>query len=160
MGLQEELGLPVPFDNLAHEALLNVVLTGTLLAKEGNRLLRPLGVTEAQFNVLMLLKYQSGGDGINQTSLGNMLLVNRSNVTGLIDRLEQVGWVKRTADPSDRRVKQVRLTSNGRRVLERAEKAYVARVEEIMGALSSDEHAQLCAMLERVRSALPRGAKT
>ena len=89
MSLQDELGLENSIKNRAHEALLNVVLTGTLLVKEGDRVLRPFGLTDAQFNVLMLLKYQSDHGEMNQTSLGNMLLVNRSNVTGLIDRLEQ-----------------------------------------------------------------------
>ena len=154
MSLQDELGLPNPFDNRAHEALLNVVLTGTLLAKEGDRILRPFGLTDAQFNVLMLLKYQSDGGEMNQTILGNMLLVNRSNVTGLIDRLEQAGWVKRTADASDRRVNRVQLTRSGQRVLERAEKAYTARVKETMAMLSSNEHGHLCTMLESVRKRL------
>jgi DNA-binding MarR family transcriptional regulator len=154
MSLQHELGFRNPFQNRAHEALLNVVLTGTLLAKEGDRVLRSFGLTDAQFNVLMLLKYQSNGGEINQTILGNMLLVNRSNVTGLIDRLEQAGWVKRTADSSDRRVNQVKLTSDGEHVLERAEKAYSVRVNEIMASLSSEEDIHLCSMLERVRKRL------
>ena len=85
MSLQKELGLPNPLEAPGHEAVLNIVLTGELLAKEGDRLLRPFGLTDSQFNVLMLLKYQVKGGGINQTRLGQMLLVNRSNVTGLVD---------------------------------------------------------------------------
>lgn len=154
MSLQEELSLPNPFRNRAHEALLNVVLTGTLLAKEGDRVLRRFGLTDAQFNVLMLLKHQSNGGEMNQTSLGNMLLVNRSNVTGLIDRLQQAGWVTRVADARDRRVNRVRMTSAGRQVLERAEEAYSGRVKEIMATLSSNEHGSLCTMLERLRMRL------
>ena len=158
MSLEHELGLPNPLKNRPQEALLNVVLTGTLLAKEGDRLLRPLGLTDAQLNILMLLKYQSDGGKLNQTRLGRMLLVNRANVTGLVDRMEQAGWVERTPDAEDRRVKQVRLTAAGRRVLERAGKVYFARVEEVMGVLSSNEHRALCRMLERVRDHL-RGAQ-
>jgi len=88
MGLQKELGLTNPFMHKGHETVLNIVLTGTLLAKEGNRILQPFGLTDAQFNVLMLLKYQASGGRINQTNLGNMMLVNRSNITGLIDQLD------------------------------------------------------------------------
>jgi DNA-binding MarR family transcriptional regulator len=154
MALQDELGLLNPFENRAHEALLNVVLTGTLLAKEGDRILRPLGLTDAQFNVLMLLKYQSDRGEMNQTSLGNMLLVNRSNVTGLIDRLEQAGWVERVADATDRRVNRVRLTADGKRILDHAEEAYTTSVNEIMSALSTGEHDRLCTVLERLRRQL------
>ncbi|MFH1741680.1 MAG: MarR family transcriptional regulator [bacterium] len=154
MSLQSELGLSNPIETRAHEALMNVVLTGELLAKEGHRLMRPLGLTDAQFNVLMLLKYQSENGELSQTSLGNMLVVNRSNVTGLIDRLEQAGLVKRTADSGDRRVNKVRLTTAGQKLLGRAEKAYLARVEEVMGTLTNAENAQLCSLLERIRRKL------
>ena len=88
MSLKNELGLPNPFSHKEHEAMLNIVVTGTLLTKEGEKILRPYGLTDAQFNILMLLKYQSPDGKINQTILGKMLLVNRSNITGLIDRME------------------------------------------------------------------------
>ncbi len=154
MGLQEELGLPSRIRSVAHEAVLSVVLTGALLAKTGSRVLRPFGLTDAQFNVLMLLKYQSEKGELSQTSLGSMLLVNRSNVTGLIDRMEQAGWVERTAAPGDRRVKYVRLRPAGRMILARAEKAYFARVEKVMSAVPAAEHRRLSRILELVRKRL------
>ena len=160
MGLQQELSLPNPFRHSAHEALLNVAFTGTLLAKEGDRVLRPLGLTDSQMNVLMLLKYQAGEDGLNQTALGRMLLVNRSNVTGLVDRMEQAGLVRRVDDPQDRRVKYVRLTGAGSRVLGKAAQVYYARIEEIMGTLTPAEHRSLCRLLERVRERLNNRRQT
>ncbi|MBD3266643.1 hypothetical protein GF373_08235, partial [bacterium] len=84
MSLQNELGFVHPFENKAHETLLDVVYTGLVLQKEGYQILRPFGLTDSQFNVLMLLKYQTRDGAMNQTKLGDMLLVNRSNVTGLI----------------------------------------------------------------------------
>jgi DNA-binding MarR family transcriptional regulator len=159
MSLKQELGLPNPIGNYAHEAVLSIFLTGMLLAKEGDRILRPFGLTDSQFNVLMLLNYQSDNGEINQTNLGQMLLVNRSNVTGLVDRMEEAGWVERTADAEDRRINRVRLTAAGREVLSRAETAYFARIEEVMGVLPTDAHARLCFMLERVRDRLRRGSE-
>ncbi len=151
MGLQDELGFIGPIKNHAHNALLNLVLTGQMLMKEGQRVLRPFGLTDSQFNVLMLLKHQSKNGELNQTSLGNMLLVNRANVTGLIDRMEEAGWVKRTAQAGDRRVNLVRITNTGRRLLERAEKVYYPRVEEIISALTDEETIHFCTMMEKVR---------
>ncbi len=84
-----------------------------------------------------------------------MLLVNRSNVTGLIDRMEQVGWVKRTADTEDRRVNQVEITEFGHEIIERSQKAYYTRIEEIMSVLSPEEQEHLCRMLELMRKQLP-----
>jgi DNA-binding MarR family transcriptional regulator len=154
MSLQTELGLREPIRDVAHEALISMVLTGSLLVKEGDRLLRPFALTDSQFNVLMLLKYQTRDGAMSQTQLGRMLLVNRSNVTGLVDRMEQSGWVERGGEPGDRRVKQVRLTAAGRRQVDRAEKAYKQRRAELMKSLSDADLRQLCRTLEKVRMSL------
>jgi DNA-binding MarR family transcriptional regulator len=154
MGLREELGYPNPIEDGGHEAALAVVLTGAMLAKEGDSLLRCHGVTEAQFNVLMLLRYQCPAAGSPQSALCRMLLVNRSNVTGLVDRMEAAGWLERHPDPADRRVNLVRLTPSGRSLAKRAEMTYLARVSEVMAGLDPPEVQILCRLLERVRQRL------
>ena len=152
MALEDELQLPNTIANPRHGAIVGMVLTGAMLSKEGDRLFRPFGLTESQFNILMLLKHQSEGGRINQTQLGQMLLVNRSNITGLVDRMEQAGWVERRAEEGDRRVKMVQLTANGRRLLEKAEKAYYTRIEYLLSDVSPAELKQLSRILERVRA--------
>ena len=154
MSLQDELGYKKPFQNQGHEALLNIVLTGSLLNKEGTRFFRPFGITEAQFNVLMILKHHSEQGRINQTSLGNMMLVNRSNVTGLVDRMEKAGLVRRVADPQDRRVNLVEMTEHGANVFEPAGKAYFARIEQLMQGMTAEECALLSKTLEKIRARL------
>ncbi len=159
MGLRDELGLRNPIEEVSHEAVLNVVRTGELLTKECGRVLRPFHLTDSQFNVLMLLRYQSDNGSLDQTSLGRMLLVNRSNITGLIDRMEQAGWVTRNARSGDRRVRLIRLTRAGHRILERAEQAYFGRLQELMKALSAAEQRRLCRVLERIRGRARNGPK-
>jgi DNA-binding MarR family transcriptional regulator len=154
VSLQKELGFMHPFENPEHEALLDVVYTGLVLQKEGYQILRPYGLTDSQFNVLMLLKYQTKDGTINQTRLGDMLLVNRSNVTGLIDRLEKSGWVERVADPVDRRVKLLTLTPAGDEILQKAEKTYTAEVIQAMSSFSAQERAMLSSLLEKIRAGL------
>ena len=58
MGLAKELGLPNPIDLENHETVMSVMVTAALFSKEGDRLLKRFGLTDSQFNVLMLLKYQ------------------------------------------------------------------------------------------------------
>ncbi len=154
MSLQHELGLSKPFSHREHEAVLNVVFTGSLLVKEGNRLLQPFGITDVQFNVLMLLHEQSAEGRINQTTLGNMLLVNRSNITGLIDRMEEAGFVRRIANPGDRRVNYVEMTEAGRKLVKRVHDTYYSRIREIMSDLSKAECNLLCRIMERIRDHL------
>ena len=154
MSLQKELGLPNPITDSAHEAIMNIVLTGEILAKEGQRIFRPLGLTDSQFNVLIILRYQAEEDGITQTELGERLLVNRSNVTGLVDRMEEAGWVKRTPVEGDRRVNKVQITRQGTNLLERAEKTYYERIRQVMGNLAKKDLAALCSLLQRIRTSL------
>ena len=154
MGLKEELGLPNDVESEAHETVLNVMVTADLLAKEGERVARPHGLTEAQLNVLMLLKYQCSGGELDQSSLGRMLVVNRSNVTGLVDRMERAGWVRRAPDAADRRVKRVSLTAEGKQVLRAAERAYLRRVDEVVGGLTDPEKAALRTLLQKIRNKL------
>ena len=151
MSFQQELDLPYPIRNHRHEAVLGIVLTGALLAKEGDRLLRPMGLTDSQFNVLMLLRYQTEGGAISQTQLGRMLLVNRSNVTGLIDRMEESGWVRRIPESGDRRIKLVELTANGRRLLNRVQKVYFEAISRTMSDLTRQDLARLGQMLQLLR---------
>jgi len=154
MTLQRELGLPNPISDIEHEAIMNIALTGEMLAKEGQRIFRPLGLTDSQFNVLIILKHQAEEDGITQTELGQRLLVNRSNVTGLVDRMEEAGWVRRNAVEGDRRVNKVQITKNGLQLLERAEKTYYERIHQVMDSLSQKELSLICSLLERVRTNL------
>ena len=157
MALSDELGFLRPIDARAHEAVLSIFVTANLLGKEADRILQGFGLTQAQFDILMLLRYQTADGSADQTTLGKMLVVNRSNVTGLVDRMERDGLVTRTGDRGDRRVKRVRMTPAGARVLERAEEVYAARTRELVAGLTPANLAALCRSLEAVRTALRDG---
>lgn len=154
MSLQQELGLLHPFKDKAHEALVNIAFTGTVLSKEGQNLLNLYGLTLAQFNVLLLLKDQSVDGRINQTGLGNMLMVNRSNITSLIDRMVKADLVRRVPDPDDRRVHYIEMTEKGEQVLSNANDAYFGHLAKIVSVLTSDECEQLAEILGRIRKQL------
>ncbi len=159
MALSDELGLLRPIAGRAHEAVLGIFVTASLLGKEADRVLQPFGLTQAQFDILMLLRYQTADGSADQTSLGKMLVVNRSNVTGLVDRMERDGFVTRLGDPADRRVKRVRMTPAGARQLERAEQAYTARTREVVAGLAPARLVTLCRLLETVRATLRTGPR-
>lgn len=73
------------------------------------RLLR-LGVSMAQLHILYTL-HRSGE--MPMSRLADVLNVSLSNATGLIDRLEERGYIERTRVPEDRRVVMVHLTASG-----------------------------------------------
>lgn len=157
MALSDELGFPRPIEARAHEAVLSIFVTASLLGKEADRVLQAFGLTQAQFDILMLLEYQTADGSADQTTLGRMLVVNRSNVTGLVDRMERDGLVTRIGDPADRRVKRVRMTPAGARRLQKAAQAYAARTREVVAGLAPANLATLCRLLETVRAPLREG---
>jgi DNA-binding MarR family transcriptional regulator len=153
MSLELELGLNEPVTLLAHEALLSTYYTASNLRKKAGQFLQPFGLTDVQFNLMMLLKHQTRqGEGLSQAQLSSMMLVNRANITALVDRMERAGFVCRTSSPSDRRSNIIKLTDSGKKLLERIEPLYAQEVKRIMDVLMESEQKRLIGMLEKVRS--------
>ncbi len=153
MSLELELRFKKPIAILAHEALLNIYYTASCLRKKAGDFLRPFGLTDVQFNLMMLLQHQSGPkEGLSQAQLSNMMLVNRANITSLIDRMEKAEFVVRTPSPTDRRSNIIKLTGRGKKLLARIEPLYAKEVKRIMAVLRQAEQKELIAMLEKIRS--------
>jgi len=155
MGLKEELGLKRPFRVPAHEALLNIYYTGSQMKKRAREFFAEYGITGVQFNLMELLLYQADENtGLTQADLSRMMLVNRANITSLIDRMEKSNLVARTSVPGDRRFNAIRLTAHGKKVLLDVEAKYQAEVAKIMSPLTAQEQRQLMNMLEGLREKL------
>lgn len=73
--------------------------------------LSPYGVTPVQFALLRLMWKRDGQFGY---ALAEKLLLDSATITGILDRLEQNGFIERRVDPRDRRNKLVFLTDKGR----------------------------------------------
>ncbi len=106
-----------------------VMATADTFLRESQRLFRPHGLTGSQYNVLNILANEPAG--ISQRELGDRLVVDRSNVTGLLDRLEKNGWVRRNDHPEDRRVYRVSLTPAGRALWQKITPLYLDVVAQI-----------------------------
>jgi len=160
MSFVDELGLKSPVKLLAHEALLSTYFTASCLRKKAGHFLHPFGLTDVQFNLMMLLQHQTGPEqGLAQSQLSDMMLVNRANITSLVDRMEKAGLVTRTSSPSDRRFNIIVLTSYGKKLLSKIEPLYTKEVKRIMGVLLEDNQKQLIRMLEKIRSNIPESAE-
>lgn len=83
------------------------------LKEEGVRL------SHTQSGVLFLLK---NVDSLPMTEISRAFDVDNSAVTGLVDRLERAGFVKREPQPGDRRVNLISITEAGRKEALKAEK--------------------------------------
>jgi DNA-binding MarR family transcriptional regulator len=95
-----------------------------------------LEVTPIQAMVLFLLQKR---DGASLTELSQGLMLENPTVTGLTDRLEKLGYVKRADHPNDRRVYLIHLTKKGDAVAKRALPIIKKLNEEIKGGYSGKE---------------------
>ncbi len=111
--------------------------------------LRERGLTGSQLDILRVL-VESGGTGVKLNELSQHLSVTCGNVTGLVDRLEEAGYLKRTPHPEDRRVTLAVLTPAGREVFEEIYPTYVAKIMDLMSSLTAGEQAQLTDLLSRL----------
>ncbi len=86
--------------------------------------------------------------------LSDMMLVNRANITSLIDRMEKGQLVMRTNAPGDRRYNIVKLSDKGKALLEQVESAYIREVQQVISPLKEPELDKLIEMLWRIRKAV------
>ena len=153
MSLEHELGLRRPVAFLGHEALLNIYFTATCIKKRAADFLRRFGLTDVQLNVMMLLHHQSGEEGgLSQAEISDMMLVNRANITSLVDRMEKAKLVVRTAAANDRRFNIVKLTDKAKKLFAKVDPLYSKEVKNAMAVLKGTEQKKLIKMLERVRA--------
>ncbi|MFM9372594.1 MarR family winged helix-turn-helix transcriptional regulator [Streptomyces sp. Da 82-17] len=87
-------------------------------------------------------------------ALATTLTCDASNMTGIVDRLEKRGLVRREPDPADRRVKTVVLTAEGERVTD-AIRAKMHTTQNGLARLDDEERGTLYALLDRVFSTEP-----
>jgi len=138
-------------DDLSYDLTVAVLATADAFLRESQRLFRPLGITGAQYNVLNILA--DVPEGMSQRELSDRLVVDRSNVTGLLDRMGRAGWVKREDHPDDRRVYRVTLTPAGRRIWSKADSFYRAAAAQVTRGLSTKRIQEAIAMLRSLEAA-------
>jgi MarR family transcriptional regulator, 2-MHQ and catechol-resistance regulon repressor len=150
--LQHELKKKQPFESLEQEASLNIVRTSDRLQIRGARLLRGHGLTPSQYNVLRILRGE--GKPLPILEIASRTITVVPGITGLIDRLEQAGFVNRVRCEKDRRVIYVALAERGTKTLAELDEPLVALHRKLLGHLSQAELKELIRLLEKVREPL------
>lgn len=102
------------------------------------------GMQLSQYEVLLHLR-NSPDEGMRMNDLARSVLLSKSGVTRLVDRLAAAGLVERTACESDRRVTYARITSAGRSALRAAAPVHMRGVTEHFSKYLDEQEAQVLA---------------
>jgi DNA-binding MarR family transcriptional regulator len=113
--------------------------------------LRPLGLTFARYEALVLLSFSRRGS-LPMRVMGERLQLHPTSVTNIVDRLEADDLVRRAPHPTDGRTTLVSITEAGRAKLELATKAVTGAEFGLVG-LSIGEQRELTRLLAKVRGA-------
>lgn len=95
------------------------------------------------------LAHLPAAEGIKPSELASQLGVTPASVTQLITGLEARGWVDRHGDASDRRAVRVRLTPQGREMLDSGRRAFIQAYSGLLAALGEAECLQLAGLLNK-----------
>jgi len=149
--LQHELKKKRPFESAEQEAALNILRTNDQLGIRFARLFRAHGLTPSQYNILRILRGEGAPLPILEIAQRTITVV--PGITGLIDRLEQAGFVQRTRCKEDRRIIYVALTDQGTKTVGELDAPVLALHKKLMGHLSQSELKELSRLLEKARTA-------
>jgi DNA-binding MarR family transcriptional regulator len=114
--LKEDIRQKKGFTSPQQEAFLNVLRTSSALTDALEDLLRPYGISATQYNVLRILR-GSDADGLCRNELRDRMLTRMPDMTRLLDRMEEAGWVTRARELEDRRMVLTRISSAGQQLL-------------------------------------------
>ena len=123
---------------------------GELKCLGSERLVRQ-GISMTQLHVMHLLERHGE---MAMSRLSDMLGVSMSNATGLIDRVEERGFVERIGVPSDRRIVLVRITPGGRQVLDEVEAIREETLRSVLDRLDGDQLASVATAMADLRHAI------
>lgn len=132
-------------------AVTSLMRVHQLVLTELDERLRPLGLTFARYEVLVLLSFSRRG-ALPLGKIGERLQVHATSVTPLVKRLEAAELIVRSPHPEDGRAVLASITPAGRDLVERATDV-ITEARFALGALSEDACDQLTALLAAPRQA-------
>ncbi len=110
---------------------------------------RNLGLTRAQWRVLAQLRRR---EGINQTTLAEILEIENITLARHIDRLEEKGLVERRRDPSDRRAWKLYFKEQVQPILDQMRKLSIVTREEALNGISEADSELLIEILLKIKN--------
>jgi MarR family transcriptional regulator, organic hydroperoxide resistance regulator len=149
-GLQAELKQKIPFASREAEAYLSLLRTTDALQTQVEAQLKEFGLTGTQYNALRILR-GAGPEGLPCREIGERMITRDPDVTRLLDRLEDRGFVQRMRAKHDRRVIYGKITAAGLKLLRDMDVPLEKYGREMLRHVGQEKLKQLIELLELVR---------
>jgi DNA-binding MarR family transcriptional regulator len=149
-GLQAELKQKVPFTSREQEAYLSLLRTADALQAQVEARLKEFGLTGTQYNALRILR-GAGAEGLPCREIGERMITRDPDITRLLNRLEDRGFVERTRAKYDRRVIYGKITVAGLKLLRELDNPIEKHSREMLRHVGQEKLRQLIELLELVR---------
>jgi DNA-binding MarR family transcriptional regulator len=134
------------FNAPQHRAGMNIIFTANWLLNEIAVALKPLDLSLQQLNVLTILKGQSNNTA-NVNLIRERLIDRMPNVSRMLNKLMDKGFIKKDRDQSDQRVVYIQLTPEGEKVAIKGRELF----DKINYGVNDKEADLLNDLLEKVR---------
>ena len=137
---------------------LGLVLFGTARAwrTKLDQRLRPLGLSQGKWRTLMHLS--QGGDNLTQKEIAERMGIEEPTLAGLLNRLQDDGWIKRRESPNDRRCKTIHLQRGSKPVLQKIFNTAHELRAELIGDIPQRDLETCIRVLSKVREKAERPA--
>ena len=149
MALENEINQQV-FGSENQKALINIIYTYHWLTEKVKHFLSAENITHQQFNILRILR---GADPLPLSTLTirERMLDRMSDTSRIVDRMVLKGLVYKRVCLSDKRLVDVSLTQEGKKMLSRLDKKHTD-MDLIISNLNKDELETLNTLLDKVRN--------
>jgi DNA-binding MarR family transcriptional regulator len=132
---------------------MSAVALGDQALSESNKLLSIWGMTALQYNALKVLYVEdSQGEGLPSMEIGQRLYTRVPDVTRLLERMVDKGWITRERDVENKRVVRSKLTDIGIQLVESAYLPLKESESEQLAHLTDAEKTELARLLNKAKS--------
>lgn len=149
--LKDELKRTEPFDSLAEELTLSLMLTNKIVIGAMDRKFKEKNISGAQIEALRGIN-EFGDKGLNIQMISDRMASKHPDVTRIVDRLEKAGYAERGRSEKDRRVVTVRITAEGKQKLKEVLKEIYEIHKTQFKHMTEDEMRDAMKTLAKLRS--------
>lgn len=136
------------FSNERREVILQIYRASLMLDKVGRELVSEHGLTSKQQWFILGMLYYEGEQALRD--LTRNMLVTKQNMTGMVQRLRQGGYVVTAEDAADKRITLVSITDKGREVYEALVNSSRERNRDTFASFDEGELQELLRLMNKL----------